>query len=528
MSFKIQNFPILFGQIFGFLIVILILILKGINGSGGDSATIYTSLFWIAQDMVIFAKFIRGGMYQLMIVFTILLSLILFYYSRKINDSITKNYIIFLGSIISNIFLCFSIIFLMLNEWFFFGALVTVPFFIGCGLIISSLMQNIFNERKNILLKFSNCIYFLIILILVLPNFSSVAGFLPEPPETKNNVFGNGGDYAVQKMKIKINPSDFIFENMTDWSKEYDWNVYIYVPDPIPENMPLAIYIHGYEGEEEWVYTDSLATIASRGVAVIFPQYTSNYDVSEYDPEMLIYSEGGSNHPQHEWRYSMAWDGVQLGIDYLENNFDSFDPSNLWVGGHSMGAGVSMYVITESISEGWGNNSFIINLEAPWVYSSYDPFRGNMSLLPEHTIVNVVEYEDDNVVERCIGVWEFNRIKTRDGFGDLNESRVKYLKIYSDRSGFPKLIASHYIQATTIRDVLADFSYYKRIDAQASYLFGIANNNLDLVNVSGKYFFQDSEELTSMGFWSNGVPVNEIEIYNDPFNIDLYQCNSDV
>ena len=48
------------------------------------------------------------------------------------------------------------------------------------------------------------------------------------------------------------------------------------------------------------------------------------------------------------------------------------------------------------------------------------------------------------------------------------------------------------------------------------------------MNVSGKYFFQDNEELTSMGFWSNGVPVNEIEIYNDPFNIDLYQCNSDV
>ena len=75
MSFKIQNFPILFGQIFGFLIVILILILKGINGSGGDSSTIYTSLFWIAQDMVIFAKFIRGGMYQLMIIFTILFSI---------------------------------------------------------------------------------------------------------------------------------------------------------------------------------------------------------------------------------------------------------------------------------------------------------------------------------------------------------------------------------------------------------------------------------------------------------------------
>ena len=48
----------------------------------------------------------------------------------------------------------------------------------------------------------------------------------------------------------------------------------------------------------------------------------------------------------------MAWDGVQLGIDYLENNFESFNPSNLWVGGHSMGAGVSMYVITESISKG--------------------------------------------------------------------------------------------------------------------------------------------------------------------------------
>ena len=520
MGFKIQDRPILFGQIVGIVLVSIFLYVK----SNGE--TIFTALFWIAQDMVIVAKIIREGTYQLMIIITILFSFVLVYLSKNINNEIYKKNIIFLGSVCSNIFICFSVIFFMLNSGFFFGALVTIPFLIGCGLILSTLTQNLFNNNKSVFLKLSNCIYFLIILLLILPNFSSVVGMLPEPPNNNESYFGNGGDYIVEKTKIKINPEDFIFENMSEWSKEYDWNVYVFTPNPIPENMPLVIYIHGYEGEEEWVYTDSLETMASRGVAVIFPQYASNYDVSEYDPEMLIYEEGGSNHPQHEWRYSMTWDGIELGINYLESNYDEFDPSNLWVGGHSMGAGVSMYVVTKAINEGWGSNSLIFNLEAPWVYSNYEPFKGNMSYLPDHTIVNVVEYEDDNVVKRCVGVWEFNRIKTKDGFGELNESRIKYLKVYSDRSGFPKLIASHYIQATTIRDALADFSYYKRIDAQAHYLFGVANEDLNAITLAGKYFFGDDDDLTNMGSWSNGVSVREIDVYDDPFNSNLYECKS--
>ena len=64
MNWKIQDKPILFGQIIGFFIVIFILILKS-NGGG-----IYTSLFWIAHDMVIIAKIIREGVYQLLILIT--------------------------------------------------------------------------------------------------------------------------------------------------------------------------------------------------------------------------------------------------------------------------------------------------------------------------------------------------------------------------------------------------------------------------------------------------------------------------
>tara|TARA_B100000945_G_scaffold55202_1_gene40534 strand:- start:7682 stop:9268 length:1587 start_codon:yes stop_codon:yes gene_type:complete len=521
MNWKVRDKPILLGQIIGFFIVVFILILK----SGGSG--IYTSLFWIAHDMVIIAKIIREGFYQLLILITFSSCLGLIYYSKKIENKRLRSYIVLFSSIFINIFVCFFIIYLMLDRSFFLGALITIPFLLGCGLLISSLSQNLFNnKKKNKFMIGINGFYSIVIVFLLLPNFPAMVGILPEPPSIINEEFGNGGEYKINREVLPLNESYFIYENMTEASKEYDWNVYVYTPEPRPENMGFAIFLHGYEGEEEWVYIDTFEMMVSRGIAVVFPQYASNYDVSKYDSNMLEYSQGGSNHPQHEWRYTMAWGGVLLGINHLKNQYMEFDSSNLWVGGHSLGAGTSMYVVSKSIDMGWGNNSLIINLEAPWVHSNYQPFDGNMTKLPDHTIVNVVEYEDDIVVKRCIGVWEFERLRTRDWSVDLELNQTVYLKVYSDKRGFPKLIASHYIQATTVRDVLADFSYYKRIDAQASYLFGMANNKSDVVSNSKKYFIEGSDFLTDLGDWSNGIPVKKIDVYKNPLDIDLYGCKT--
>lgn len=520
---------LLFGEILGFIFVLIFLYIKGI-GSDGEGGFLYTALFWIANDMVQIAKKLRLFS-PLIVLFIFFLCIITVSLSAKINKHTNSNNLYWFFSILNGILINIILIYFLLNYAYFLGALITVPFVLGGLLMFTSISQIIFDKEINefkIIKKFKSIIYFSVILMLILPTFNAMSGLLPEPEKKDFNSIFNGGKFNVKEIIVNLEPQSFIYENMTEISKNYDWNVHLYVPDPVPESMPIAIYLHGYEGEEEWVYIDSLESMASNGVAVIFPQYASNYDVSKYDESMLKYFEGGSNHPQHEWRYSMAWDGVIKGYDYLNKNYDQLSVNNLWVGGHSMGAGTSMYIASEASKMGWGNKSYIINLEAPWIYSNYEPYRGNMSFLPDHTIINIVEYEDDIVVDRCIGVWTFDRLKNKDGFGELNNENTFYLKVYSDKRGFPRLISSHYVQATPIRDSLADFAYYKRIIAQSIYLFGISNDNLDMVNETIKYFKSDSDELKNMGVWSNGIPVNKIEIYNDPLGINLYDCDQSI
>ena len=88
------------------------------------------------------------------------------------------------------------------------------------------------------------------------------------------------------------------------------------------------------------------------------------------------------------------------------------------------------------------------------------------------------------------------------------------------------MISSHYIQATMIRESLAEHAYYKRVDAQAAFLFGSANNDTEIMALAELYFRGSSESVTNMGDWSDGVPVNKIEIYTDPVGVDLYNCVS--
>ena len=522
-AFKI----LLLGEIIGFLLVSSLLMLRGF-GADGEGGFIYTALFWVASDMVNIAKLLRE-VKLFVLIFIVLICILSVYYSQKIENEGLKNKIYYLASILNGSILILILIYFLLDYAYFLGALETIPFLFGGLFLFSSISQrrfDVFSNNYSQLKNIKGFISFTIILILIIPSFSSVSGMLTKPPNEDFKGFFSEQKYNYNKKIIDFQTQEFIIENMTEISKRYDWKVHVFVPDPVPENMPLAIFLHGYEGEEEWVYIDTFESIVSNGVAVIFPQYASNYDVSKYNEDMLNYVEGGSNHPQHEWRYSMAWEGVMLGFNYLNENYNEFNSSNLWVGGHSMGSGTSVYVASKSSEMGWGQNSFIINLEAPWIYSNYEPFKGNMSFLPDHTIVNVVEYEDDVVVERCIGVWTFERLKSKDGFGKLKEENVFYLKVFSDKRGFPKLISSHYVQATPIRDSLADFAYYKRLEAQSSYLFGVANNDLDLILNSEKYFKNDGDELKNMGNWSNGIPVKKINVYKDPIGINLYGCNS--
>jgi hypothetical protein len=169
---------------------------------------------------------------------------------------------------------------------------------------------------------------------------------------------------------------------------------------------------------------------------------------------------------------------------------------------------------------GWGSSSLQISLEASWVHAQHNnPLRGNMSKLPDHTWAQLTEYSSDYTVHPCQARWQHERISERDSSLPINDSQVQYLRIESDYYGFPRMMASHFIQASFIHDNFADLSYYSRIDAQAARISTqpqLFTADSDLLSLAQSFLSDENQQMTDLGDWSDGHPVNGIIMIQQP------------
>ena len=431
-----------------------------------------------------------------------------------------------------------SMIFLLLDKWFFLGAIVTMPFVLGTFMLAATLGQitshrtistGVEGAKKAPLTSISLASVLVISLILTLPNLTAMAGILPSPPERPEVGYGSSETkYEVKEYIYTTDYPESITQWWDDWSQNYDWNIHVFVPVGFEgESIGVAIMLHGHDGEEIEVYRDTMESLAGQGVVAIFPQYVSDVDLSSVPDDFeLTYLLGGSNHPQHEPRFTMAMHGIDAAFDFIANDSAlhsdisgaTIDTSHLWISGHSMGVGSLFYVLGIGLERGWGSESLVINLEAPWIHATQPNLDGNMSLLPDHALIHVVEYEDDIVVAKCIGRWQHARLHARDDSNSLPSEQVLFLLVPSDYRGFPRLIASHYLPAAVVRESLSDQSYYPRIEAQADFIASSAIGDNASAN-SAKMWFMNSGEMTDLGKWSNGEDVYPMQIIESPFEL---------
>jgi hypothetical protein len=183
-----------------------------------------------------------------------------------------------------------------------------------------------------------------------------------------------------------------------------------------------------------------------------------------------------------------------------------------------MGAGTTFYGLSELLERGFGYSSLVVDLEAPWIHATQPDLMGNMSRLPNHSLIQVVEYETELVVDKCIGRWQHARLLARDGAPALPSEQVLFLQIPTDFHGFPRLIASHYLASGFIRDALADQSYYPRIEAQADFIAASAAGDSQSAEAAKNWFMTEGE-MTDLGDWSDGVAVKPIKIVASPLEL---------
>jgi len=430
-----------------------------------------------------------------------------------------------------------AIIYFLLDLAFFRGSIAILPFMFGTVLlagVAGNLTINSSNFKGEItpsvvIRKIPILSVLLISLILTLPNLVAVAGLLPSPPERPTEGYGSADmPYEVQEFSLTPDFPDNMTSWWDDWANEQEWNVHIFVPVGLTsESVGVAVVLHGYQGEKVEYYRDTMLSLAGQGLVTIFPQYVSDMDLSSIPADFeLNYTLGGSDHPQHLPRYTMALYGVDAGLEFINSDTGISDvlgttelnTDHLWIGGHSMGVGTTFYVLSELLGRGFGSQSLVIDLEAPWIHATQEDLTGNMSQLPDHTLVHVVEYETDIVVEKCIGRWQHARLTARDQSPPLPSNQVLFLQVPTDFHGFPKLMASHYLPSEFVRDSLADHSYYPRIEAQADFVASSAVGDMISADAA-KSWFMNEGEMTDLGSWSDGVAVTPMRIVSSPLEL---------
>ena len=143
----------------------------------------------------------------------------------------------------------------------------------------------------------------------------------------------------------------------------------------------------------------------------------------------------------------------------------------------------------------------------------------DLSALPEEALVQISVSEDDMSVGVCPGAFH------QQQFNELPDERNQLIVVRTDKYGFPRLVASHYMQTDPAHDSLSDWGFYRRIDAQADYIVAHSRNDTFTSDFAFHYM-TDETMLTNMGQWEDGTPVLPLGLYHNAVNTEarFAQC----
>lgn len=311
--------------------------------------------------------------------------------------------------------------------------------------------------------------------ILFLPNAGSVVTTLNGPTPPNQPTSGPGGsDYShegVQKSRYK-------------WGAEQYW---IFEPiSPKPESAPLIVFNHGWTAIYPFLYREWINHIVKKGNIVVYPRYQLGF--------FFGYKEFNAN----------AIDAVKDAIETL-NSGDHVHPEldKFAIVGHSLGGGITANMAAQAEDEGLPIPKAIMPVQPAIAYSRSADF----SKIPAETLMLVVVGEDDTVVENK---------SAKIIFQDTTQiplSQKDFVIQVTDRYGSPDLVADH------IAPVCFQLFFYNTVDAMDYYstwkLFD-ALTDFAFYGINREYCLGNTPEQRYMGLWSDGTPVEEMIVTDNP------------
>jgi dienelactone hydrolase len=257
---------------------------------------------------------------------------------------------------------------------------------------------------------------------------------------------------------------------------------------PAPTSAPVVVFLHGWGAMYPRSYDRWIEHIARRGNIVIYPRYQTNL--------ATLPKQFSSN----------AVVAIQSAVRVLQSgNHVRPDLDRVAVVGHSMGGAIAANLAAEpslhiravmSVEPGDGTtrNAHIQFPKADW------------SKIPASTLLLAVVGDEDRVARDVYAKLIFG------GTPQIPVENKDCIIVRSDRHGSPALVANHQSPLATSfwrRSVnaLDYYGYWKLFDALTDAAFYGKNREFALGNTPQQRF---------MGRWSDGVPVKELVVTDDP------------
>ncbi len=362
---------------------------------------------------------------------------------------------------------------------------------------------------------------------LVMPGVPALVGMAPSPPDAPVMGYGSTpGPYDTVRFASPYTMPASVVEVQGNLEDDVAFSVHLTLPelpaDTPLTSIPLAVLLHGFGYPDVNAYDAWITHLSAKGMAVAFIQYPSDLRPDGHDSVGETGPNGQSDFLQHTYRNT----AIRAALDHLADlalgeardvRVDEvlgevvIDPSTLWTGGHSLGAAYTFLVLDEVLQRGWAQHGLVVALEAPAHRPSQSELQPNLSGLPNQTLVQISVAQDDMSVGVCPGAFH------QQQFNHIDSERNQLIEVQTDKYGFPRLVASHYMPTDPARDRLADWGFYRRLDAQADYAVALSRNDTFTADFAFNYL-TDETMLTTMGTWSDGTPVLPLRLYHDGLN----------
>jgi acetyl esterase/lipase len=353
-------------------------------------------------------------------------------------------------------------------------------------------------------------------LVFPLVIIASVCAYAAEPTPPDQPFKGPGGrDYlhaAVSKARLGAGGESF----------------WLYTPDePRPSSAPVVVLLHGWGGMDPVSYGGWIEHLVRRGNIVIYPRYQA--DLTTPPTEMT----------------GNALDAINSALAVLQEGEVKPQREHIALIGHSLGGVIAANLACEAAS-GWmplpkavmvvapgdSKNSniahaFDIGAQVPGIMRDYGE-------IPQETLLLCVVCAEDFLAGSSAARNIFY------GARNVPRKNKDFVTVKSDRHGSPQLVASHFAplapdedyreeKRARLRDRLRDrlgkrlavaevmeaapvnaldfFGFWKLADALCACAF---RGELADYALGGSY------DQKSMGLWSDGIPVEPLEVTDSP------------